>query len=238
MKILKVRLNSGELDVSFKLARFIADWPIAHAKFIAGMAERLRDWQPVLPGDFTMSSATSLGEARCQLRLFQGACSVILEAEGLKLSFRHAARNDYPTIIEVISRSSEWLASDLGDHGRDWALFNVREHVQALNEGGIDEAEIYLNQFAFKDVASTVRSKVGVCYAPSARVILSDQSGLWVLRRTVEKSEWISDGGLFVETNIHLLSPELATYGDVTGFLSDLDGFADEATGLHYEVQS
>lgn len=238
MKTLKVLTNNAELDVSFKLARFITDWPIAQTKFITGMAERLRGSQPVLPRDFTMTSSTSLGEARCQLSLFQGACSVVLEAEALKLSFRHATRNYYPTLFGVINLCAEWLVSDLDDHGLEWMFFNSREHVQASIEDGIGDVETYLDQFALKDVAATMQTKSGVRYAPAARITLSDESGHWVLRRTVEKSEWITNGGLFVDTSVHFLSPNLTRFKDTMTILSDLDGLADEAIALQYESQS
>lgn len=240
MKTLRVGPVNAELDANFKLARLIADWPAAQAKFIAGMAERLKDrnWQPIAPGDFTMRSAASLDEARCQLRLFQGACDVVLEADGLKLSFRNATRNFYPAIAEVFSRCSDWLATDLSEHGRDWALFTSREQVQALGDGGTGEAEAHLNQFSLKDAALAMQPKKGIRYTPSARVILSDESGGWVLRRTIEKSEWIAEGGLYVETSIHLLSPELCALKDVMSLLGDLDDLADEATGLRYESQA
>ena len=237
MKTLRVGPVNAELDANFKLARLIADWPAAQTKFIAGMAERLKDrnWQPIVPADFTMRSGASLDEARCQLRIFQGACNVILEADGLKLSFRNATRNFYPTLAQVFSRCSDWLASDLGEHGRDWAFFNSREHVQAWGDDGIGEAEAHLNQFSLKDAALAMQPKAGVRYVPSARVILSDESGGWVLRRTIEKSEWIVDGGLYVETSIHLPSPEPSTLKDMMTLLAHLDGLADEATGLRYE---
>ena len=229
MKILRVRHHSAELNVSFKLSRFIFDWSAARQKFIVGIADKFQDWRPVRPQDFRITPTCSPGDVRCECQLFGGACSIVLTTDILQLRFVNVDREAYPTITETIRRSLEWLSSDFVDHGRDWSSFSITKHMHVVDDSTIDS---YLDQFMTEEVDAVVKSEPKVKYLPSARIVLSDENGGWVLRRSVEKSEWI-DNGVFVDTQIHIRSPFFTTFGvQEQQLLARLNGLADRAVGL------
>lgn len=234
MKILRVRHYSAEINVNFKLGRFIFDWSAAQRKFIVGIADKFRDWRPVRPQDFRMTPAYSPGDVRCECQLFGGACSIVLTTDILQLHFVNVDREAYPTITETIRRSLEWLSSDFVDHGRDWSSFSIAKHLHAVDDDTVDS---YLRQFMTEEVDTVVKSEPEVKCLPSARIVLSSENGGWVLRRLVEKSEWI-DNGVFVDTQIHIRSPFLSNFGvQEQQLLARLNGLADRIVGLCGDVE-
>ena len=229
MKTLRVRHHSAEINVSFKLSRFIFDWSVAQQMFIVGIADKFQDWRPIRPQDFRMTPAYSPGDVRCECQLFGGACSIVLTTDMLQLRFVNVYRDAYPTIMETIRRSSEWLSSDFVSHERDWTSFSVAKHLQAMDDDTIDR---YLDQFMIGEVDSVVKLESEVKYLPSVRIMLADDEGGWVLRRSVEKSEWI-DNGVFVDTQIQIWPPFFATLEDrEKQLLLRLNRLADRAVGL------
>jgi len=78
MQVLQVRGHDASINVSFKLDRFITDWPTVQQRFIGGIAGRFHDMCPIRPGDFSLTPAFSLEDFRCRCQLFGGACRIVL----------------------------------------------------------------------------------------------------------------------------------------------------------------
>lgn len=231
MKVLRVRHHDAVITASFKLNRFITDWPAAQQQFISGVAERFRNWVSLGPRDFSVTPAISLEDVRCKCQLFGGACSIELTPEVLRLSFANVKPAHRPIVLNTIRICSEWLSTALGDHGREWLAFNTAAHLQALDDGA---AGAYLGQFMSDDASGMVESEPDIRYLPSTRVGLSDERGGWILRRTVEKSE-VVENGLFVDTTVHVFSPDPASLEAHEQLLERVDRLADRFVGLQYE---
>ena len=234
MPVLRARHHDASIQVTVRLTRFIADWPAAQQKFIAGMADRFRGWLPIGPGHFTITPAISLDDLRCRCQLFGGACTVVLAPDTLSLSFSNVRRRDQPEVVETVRRSLDWLVAEVGEHGQDWMSFNTSVHMQAADSGTIDA---YLGQFVRGDVNSIMQSEPGADYLPSTHMVCSDEDGRWTLRRVVEKS-FVVDHAVFVDTQIHINSPDLAAFHDHMNLLTRLDKLADRLVGLQPEDDS
>ena len=231
MAVLRVRQHGAFISVRFKLKRFVADWPAAQQRFIGGIADRFYDWIPLGPENFSVTPAVSLGDLRCKCQLFGDACSVELTPDALRLSFANLKPGDRPVVMRTIRICSEWLSSVLGDHGRDWLVFDTAVHLQALEDGA---ADAYLGQFISEEIADAAKSESNVKCLPSMRMDLSDENGGWVLRRTVEKSEAV-ENGVFVNTMVHIASPDPAGFEAHEQLLDRADRLADRFVGLQYE---
>ena len=233
MTVLRVTHHDAVITVSFRLSRFISDWPTAQQKFISGIADGFHDLHPVRPQDFSVIPAFSLEDLQCKCQLFGGACRIVLAPETLRLSFSNVKRGVQSVVFETIQRSSDWLFSALGDHGRDWLSFNTCAHMQALDDGAVDA---YLSQFMPAVANELMKSEHGVKFLPSNRTVFSEEEDGWVLRRVVEKSELI-ENGVFVDTQVQLQSPELAlaNFRTQAEILVRLDRLADRSVGLQCE---
>ena len=231
MQILRVRHRDSEIHVSFKLNRFIADWPSAQSRFISGIADGFRDWHPIGPRNFNVTPAFALEDLRCKCRLFGGACSVVLAPETLHLDFENVKRESWPVVEETIRRASEWLAGVLGDHGRDLLSFQTLAHLEALEA---DAADAYLGQFMPAEADELLRSEPDVKYLPSSRTVLSGEAEGWLLWRMVEKSA-SSDNAVFVDTRVHVQSPDPARFDDQMRLFDRVEKLADRVVGLDCE---
>ena len=231
MRVLRVRHHSAFITVRFRLKRFVADWPTAQQRFIGGIADRFQSWVTIGPQNFSVTPAFSLGDLRCRCQLFGDACSIDLTPDALRLSFTNVKSADRPIVMRTIRICSEWLSSVLGDHGRDWLVVDTAAHLQALEDGA---ADAYLGQFISEEIADTVKSESDVKYLPSMRMDLSDENGGWVLRRTVEKSEAV-ENGVFVNTMVHIASPDPADFEAHEQLLDRADRLADRFVGLQCE---
>ena len=231
MTVLRVRHHDAFVTASFKLNRFIADWPAAQQQFIGGIADRFRNWVPLGPRDFSVTPAFSLEDLRCKCQLFGGACSIELAPDVLRLSFANVKPANRPVVLNTIRICSEWLSSALGDRGRDWFEFNTAAHLQALDDGA---ADAYLDQFMTEETAGIAKSAPNVRYIPSMRMGLSGENGGWLLRRTVEKSEAI-ENGIFVDTMVHIASPDPASFEAHEQLLDRAGSLADRFVGLECE---
>ncbi len=231
---LQVRHRDASIQVAIRLTRFIADWPAAQQKFIGGIADRFRDWLPIGPGSFSITPAFSLDDLRCRCQLFGGACAVVLAPDALSLSFSNVRRRDQPEVVETVRRSLDWLAATLGENGRDWMSFNTSAHMQAADNAAVDA---YLAQFVREDVDGIMQSEPGAAYLPSTHLTCSDENGQWTLRRVVEKS-FAVDHAVFVDTQIHINSPDLASFDDHMNLLTRLGKLSDRLVGLQPEDDS
>ena len=230
MKVLRVRLHDATINVSFKLTRFIADWPSAQSSFISGIADGFRDWLPIGPRNFSVAPAFALEDLRCKCRLFGGACSIVLAPDSLQLDFENVKRENDPIVQETVRRASEWLAGALGDHGLDRLSLQTFAHMEGLEAGA---ADAYLDQFMPAEADELMKSEANVKCLPSAQIVLSGEEGDWVLRRTVEKSPLI-DNAVFVHTS-YVHSLDHVGFDDQIRLLVRVDKLADRAVGLDCE---
>ena len=223
MKVLQVRLHDATINVSFKLSRFIADWPSAPSKFISGIADRFRGWLPIGPRNFSVTPAFALEGLWCRCQLFGGACSIVLAPETLQLDFENVKQGTRPVILETVRRASGWLADALGDHGRDSLSFQTTAHLEALEA---DAADTYLAQFIPAETDELIRSEPNVKCLPSSRILLSGETEGWVLWRMFEKSLSI-DNAVFVHTGIHVGSPDPMKFDDQVRLLDRAEKLAE-----------
>ena len=231
MKVLRVRHHDSEIHVSFRLNRFIADWPSAQSRFIGGIADGFRGWVPIGPRNFSVTPAFALEDLRCKCRLFGGQCEIVLAPEVLQLDFENVKREARPVVLETVRRASEWLAGALGDHGRDLLSFQTLAHLEALEA---DAADAYLGQFVPAEADELMRSEPNVKYLPSSRTVLSGEVEGWLLWRLVEKSA-SSDNAVFVDTRVHVQSPDPARFDDQMRLLDRVEKLADRVVGLDCE---
>ena len=231
MKVLQVRLHDATINVSFKLGRFIADWPSAQSKFITGIADGFRDWLPIGPRNFSVNPAFALEDLRCRCHLFGGACSIVLAPEALQLDFENVKQGDGPIVQETVRRASGWLADALGDHGRDSLSFQTTAHLEALEA---DAADAYLAQFVPAEADELMRSEPNVKCLPSSRILLSGETEGWVLRRVFEKS-LSADNAVFVHTSVYMQSLDPVGFDDQIRLLGRVEKLADRAVGLDCE---
>ena len=229
MNILKVTPLGAELQVKVNLGRMIADWRTAQIKFISGIARHFEGWHTIRPESFHANTSASFAGNHCTCEIYEGACRIVLSPGGMGVTFANATRSDYPIVGETLKRSWQWLHADFGEHAHGWSSFECNEHLKATDGAAIDP---YLGQFSLAGAAQAANSSDGaVVYLPSARAILSDKEGAWLLRRLVEKSEMVPDG-VFTSTQIEIRSPE-AALANPFAFLAELEGLADKAVGLH-----
>ena len=231
MKILRVRLHDTTINVSFKLSRFIADWSSAQSSFISGIADGFRDWLPIGPRNFSVTPAFALEELRCRCQLFGGACSIVLAPDTLQLDFENVKQGTRPVILETVRRASEWLAGALGDHGRDWLSVQTLAHMEAREA---DVVDAYLGQFMPAEADELMKSESNVKYLPSTRIILSGEGEEWRLWRVVEQSLLI-DNAVFVDTRVHVQSPDPMGFDDQVRLFDRAEKLADRAVGLDCE---
>lgn len=231
MKVLRVRHHDATINVSFKLSRFIADWPSAQSSFISGIADGFRDWLPIGPRNFSVTPAFALEDLRCRCQLFGGTSSIILAPDTLEFDFKNANPETRPAILETVRRASKWLTDALGDHGLDRFSLLALAHMEALEAGATDA---YLDQFMPTEAEELVRSEPNVKCLPSTQIVLSGEGGDWVLRREVEKSLLI-DNAVFVHTSVYVQSPDLEGFDDQMRLLGRAEKLADRAVGLDCE---
>ena len=231
MKVLRVRLHDATINASFKLTRFIADWPSAQSSFISGIADGFRDWLPIGPRNFSVTPAFALEDLRCKCRLFGGVCEIVLEPEALRLDFENVKRENEAVILETVRRASEWLAATLGDHGRNRLSVQTFGHMEALEA---DAADAYLAQFMPAEADELMRSEPNVKCLPSTRIVLSGETEGWLLERSIEKSLLI-DNAVFVHTSFYVLSPDPVGFDDQMQLLGRVRKLADRAVGLDRE---
>ena len=231
MNVLRVRHHDAVVNASFKLRRFVSNWPAGQQSFIDGIRDRFHDWHPVGPGDFSFIPAYSLEDARCKCRLFGGACSIVLAPESLVCSFNNVKAASRPAVLETIRRASEWLSSALADCGVDWLTFDTAAHLQAVEENA---ADAYLGQFTMEETVAAARLEPGVRCVPSTRVGLEDEGGRWMLSRVVEKSAAV-ENGVFVHTQVHVRSPDAAGFEEHAKLIDSVEKLADRFVGLECE---
>ena len=231
MKVLRVRLHDATINASFKLTRFIADWPSAQSSFISGIADGFRDWLPIGPRNFSVIPAFALEDLRCKCRLFGGVCEIVLEPEELRLDFENVKRGNDPIVQETVRRALEWLVGALGDHGLDRLSFQAFADMEALEAGA---ADAYLDQFMPAEADELMKSEANVKCLPSTRIVLSGEGGDWVLKRSVEKSLLI-DNAVFVHTSFYMHSLDPVGFDDQRRLLGRVDKLADRAVGLDCE---
>lgn len=230
MKVLRVRHHDASVTVSFKLNRFIDDWPSAQQRFISGITNGFHDWHPISSRNFTLTPAFALQDLRCKCQLFGGACSLVLAPEALQLEFENVTTRVQPVVLETIRRASEWFVGALGDHGRDWSSFHTLTHMEALDADAVDA---YLGQFLPAEADELAETEPRVKYLPSSRTVLSGEQEGWLLQRVVEKSGLI-ENGVFVDTRIEIQSSDLGI-DDLMQLLARIRRLADRAVGLDCE---
>ena len=123
------------------------------------------------------------------------------------------------------------LSKDIGGYTRERVSLSSNLHVGTVEKG---VADVYLEQFAVKQVADVAETNSIIQYSPAVKVILSDNSKNavnWVVHRSVEKSEWLPDG-LFVTTFIDVSSPGVMSFEEQAQLVKQLYGLANQAVGL------
>lgn len=223
--------NEEEIEVSLELTKFIADWPSAQSKFIANIISRFDGWLNIRSKDFRVVNSDSLGDVQCICQLFAGACTIAFSPDFLRLSFIRITRKDYPTINEVLLRSMNWYSADFSSYGPIQVSYMSNRHVRAAS--GIS-ADLYLSQFRNGKIAETLESQPEIIYHPSSRLKLADENNSWILYRLLEKSQLIEDG-LFISTQIRLLSVQNMTVENQKDLLKKLYKLADQSTGIEYK---
>lgn len=219
-----------DLSISFELSPFITDWTSVQTRFIAALARELNVLFPVRAMDFSSNPSPELGESWCKYRIFGGASTIVLNPGALQLNFVNLSENDYPTVKEIIRRSKDVLSKDIGSYTRERVSLSSNLHVGTIEEGVVD---VYLEQFAVKQVADVAKTNSTLQYRPAVKVILSEDSDNavhWVVYRSVEKSEWLPDG-LFVTTFIDVSSPRIMSFEDQAQLIQRIYGLADQAVG-------
>lgn len=231
MKVLRVRNHHAAINVSFRLSRFIADWPSVQSRFISGIADEFRDWLPIGPRNFSVTPAFALEDVRCRCQLFGGACSIVLTPDTLHLDFENVKQGSGSVVLETVRRASEWFAGALGDHGRDRLSFQALAHMEALEADAVDA---YLGQFVPAEADELMKSEPNAKWLPSTRTVLSGEGEGWVLWRVVEKSMSI-ENAVLVDTQVHIQSPDRMGFDDQKQMIARVDKLADRAVGLDYE---
>ena len=159
---------------------------------------------------------------------------IVLAPETLELTFHAVKQDSWPNVLETLRRSSEWLSSELGDHGRALLWLRACAHMPAVEGSGVDQ---HLDQFMPAEAAAAVEQvSAGARCHPSARVVLADDSGGWWVWRAVEKSLWI-ENGVYVDTEIHIQNPDPEAFGAQAELFAQLDELADRAVGLQREEE-
>ena len=229
MKILRVRPNPEQIELSIKLQHFITDWPSAQQKFVAGITRRLHDLTAIQPHDLNMSYGSSLGDASCTCQLFGGAASIVLTADTLKLSFANVTRPASEVVFKAIRRGWEFLATEFPENGIAWFSLHSSQDVAASDDATVDT---YLGQFAHEGAAATAEQEAGIRYRPSIRVTFKEHDRHWQLHRSVEESTSLANE-LFVTTSIYMPESELEALGGLEQAVARLHEMADRAVGLH-----
>ena len=230
MKIHIQKPAREDLSINFVLSPFITDWASAQTRFIAAIARELSDVLSVRAMDFSANPSSELGESWCKYRIFGGASTIVLNPGALQLNFVNLSENDYPTVKEIIRRSKGVLSKDIGGYTRERVSLSSNLHVGTVEKG---VADVYLEQFAVKQVTEVAKTDSRILYSPAVKVILSDNSKNavnWVVHRSVEKSEWLPDG-LFVTTFIDVSSPGVMSFEDQAQLVQRIYGLADQAVG-------
>ncbi len=223
--------NEEDIEVSLELTKFVADWPSAQSKFIANIINRFDGWLNIRSKDFRTINSDSLGDVQCICQLFAGACTIVFSPDFLRLNLTRITRKDYPTINEVILRSMDWYLTDFSNYGPIQISYMSNRHVSAAS--GIS-TDLYLSQFAHGKIVETLRSQSGIKYHPSSRLKLTDENNSWILYRLMEKSQLVEDG-LFISTQIRLLSVQDMTVENQKELLEKLYELADQSTGIEYK---
>ena len=234
MKVLRVRHRDAEINVSFLLNRFIADWPSAQSKFISGIADGFREWFPMNPRDFSVTPALALEDLRCRCRIFGGQCEIVLDPEALRLDFKNVERDDRHAVQETIRKASEWLTGALEDHGRDLFFFQTVAHLEAFEADAVDA---YLGPLIPAVADELMKSEPDVKYLPSRITVLSGETEGWQLWRVVEKSGLI-ENAVSVDTRVQVTypdSPDPIGFDDLMRLLDRAEKLADRAVGLDCE---
>ena len=200
-------------------------------RFIAALARELNVLFPVRAMDFSSNPSPELGESWCKYRIFGGASTIVLNPGALQLNFVNLNEDDYPTMKDIIRASKDVLLKDIGGYTREGVSLTSNLHVGTVET---EIADVYLEQFAVKQVADLANTNSEIQYKPAGKVVLSnsaDQAANWVVHRFVEKSEWLPDG-LFVTTVIYLSSTGVMTFDDQARLVERICVLADQAVGL------
>lgn len=228
--ILCTHPKEEEIEVNLTLSPFITDWSVMQSKFIAGIVDNFDNWLRIRPSDFRMTKSDSLGEVQCSCQLFAGACRIVLSPDFLRLSFARITRKDHSTVNEVLRRSMEWCSTDFSNHKQVLLSHTSNRHVEVV---GGRSADCYLSQFTHKKVVDVMNSEQEIKCQPSFHLTLSDKRNTWELRRLLEISQTI-EGGLFINTQIHLFSAQNMNFSGQKQLLEKLYRLADQSTGIEY----
>lgn len=82
MNTLQVIHRSAELHVKFSLARMIADWRTAQARFISGITEHFGGWHSIRPENFSTNTSALFADNHCACDIYGGACRIVLTPAG------------------------------------------------------------------------------------------------------------------------------------------------------------
>ena len=162
-----------DLSINFVVSPFITDWASAQTRFIAAIARALRVVLSVRAMDFSAHPSSELGESWCNYRIFGGASTIVLNPGALPLNVVNLRANDDPIMKEIIRRSKDVLSIDIGGSTREHVSLTSTLHVETVGKG---VADVYLEQFAVKQVAEVAKTNSRIQHSPAVKVILSDNS--------------------------------------------------------------
>lgn len=227
VKMLRVAPDPELIESSIRLRHFITDWLGAQRKFVSGIPHRLRDLTAIQPHDLRMSYTGVLGDASCTCRLYDGAASITLSADMLKLSFKNVPPAARETVFKVIHIGLEFLASEFSENEVAWLSLNTSQDVRASG----DEIKAYLKQFEYEGAVAVAEQEQGTTYLPSVRVTLKFD-GRWLLHRLVEETMPNADG-LFISTSYYVPDSGLEAFDGLEQTIARLCEMADRAVGLN-----
>lgn len=229
-----LRRSLEDLAFSLPLGPLIADWRAATPKFIGGLTERMAGYLELRSPDWSVTDSGVLGDRSCQGRLFNGAASITLTPDELKLNFSNVARQAYDVVFETLRRTLHLMDAEFGDHPYDSCNLICVQHADLLDS---DSADAYLAQFSYTSTLLVIDKIPQLHYEPSIRVVLPGADGSFRMQRTVEKSAARS-GALFVSTGI-LFSKDMIASGSASEMVQCFEEachFADRAIGLEWET--
>ena len=219
-----------DIFINFELNPFITEWELAQGRFMAAIVRDFADILTVRPQDFSSNPATHLGEAYCKYRIFGGDRAIVLNPSNLQLNLAGLTQDNTDIAVEIIRRIFNLLLHDIGHYKSNRFHITSNQHAQSANSDDVDN---YLSQYALGQAIAIAGADATLQYRPSAKIILSDKTNSWILNRTVEKSELLSNG-LFITTQILISSPQVTGFDDQRQAVRRIYDLADRAIGLKY----
>ena len=186
--------------------------------------------------DWSVTNSAVVGDQSCRGRLFNGAASITLRPDELKLDCNNVAPDAYPVVFETLRRALSLMDADFSQHPYDFCSVTCNQHADV---SGPESADAYLAQYSYPHTLTVLEGLEHVTYEPSLRILLPWDNGEIRLQRTIEKSA-VTPGALFVSTSILFSKGMIASSGapEIMQSFQDACRYADQAIGLEWEGSS